>query len=213
MTEFRLSFYSKIPRPPAVDDSRFLAHIHARAAATQAEQSIAAIDAVLGSRRQTVECRSAAMVLPIVDVNSSTRTVTCIAVPYESPATVVFRGQAWAEVFTRGAFTGIAQHTSTIRVNRDHDITRPVGGVVRFDTDDWRGLITEMVIARTQLGDETLALAAEDCLSASVGFAVSPGGEQLDYRAKLRRVTRATLVHVALVANPAYTGASVLAVG
>jgi hypothetical protein len=43
-------------------------------------------------------------------------------------------------------------------------------------------------IAATLLGDDTLALCAEDCLSASVTFSVPHNGERLDTRARLRRV-------------------------
>ena len=51
-----------------------------------------------------------------------------------------------------------------------------------------QGLIGEISIAATLLGDDTLALCAEDCLSASVAFSVPHNGERLDTRARLRRV-------------------------
>jgi phage head maturation protease len=136
-----------------------------------------------------------------------------LAVPYESPALVVFRGGTWLETFSRNAFIGIGHTGKTVRVNRDHDRSRTCGKVIRFDPNDERGLITEIRIARTVLGDETLALAADDCLSASVGFGVPAGGEQLDTRARTRRINRAILDHVSLVADPAYVGADILAVG
>lgn len=170
---------------------------------------IAEIDAVL-SKCRVVECRSAAIAESTVDVDRASRIVTVIAVPYESPTSVMFRGALWTEIFARNAFGGIGD--KVIRANRDHDRTRTCGRVVRFDVADPRGLVAEIRIAATPLGDETLALAADDCLSASVGFGVPPGGEQLDYRAKTRRINRAVLDHVALVADPAYQGAAVLAV-
>ena len=49
-------------------------------------------------------------------------------------------------------------------------------------------------------------------LDASVGFRVKPGGETWDAARTRRQVTRGELDHVALVPDPAYTGANVLAV-
>lgn len=182
-----------------------LAAVGTRAASRRA---IADIDAALRTRR-SVEWRSTAT--ETVAVDRAARIVRVVAVPYEAPAAVPFRGTIWREVFSRGAFDGIQSRTNTtIRVNRDHDRTRTVGKVIQFDPADPRGLIAEIQIARTPLGDETLALAEEDCLSASVAFMVPGGGEQLDHNARLRRIVRATLDHVALVENPAYVGASVL---
>jgi hypothetical protein len=48
----------------------------------------------------------------VVDVDRSARIVTVAAVLYEQPADVVFRGQVWREVFTRGAFSGIEQRVA-----------------------------------------------------------------------------------------------------
>ena len=58
----------------------------------------------------------------------------------------------------------------------------------RLCADNVQGLIGEISIAATLLGDDTLALCAEDCLSASVAFSVPHNGERLDTRARLRRV-------------------------
>lgn len=139
------------------------------------------------------------------------RVITVVAVPYEQPTQVLYRSQLWTEVFTRGAFTGIELQAGRIRVNRDHDKSRTVGKVIAF-RDDPAGLIAEIRIARTPLGDETLALAAEDMLSASVGFGVPAGGAQLDTRNRTRRITRAVLDHLSLVESPAYENASVVGV-
>ena len=67
-------------------------------------------------------------------------------------------------------------------------------------------------IAKTALGDETLALADEDCLGASVGFAVAGGGQELDRVNRRRRIKKAFLDHLAFVPDPAYSGAGVLSV-
>jgi phage head maturation protease len=68
-------------------------------------------------------------------------------------------------------------------------------------------------IANTEHGDETLALAEEDMISASVGFRVKkPSDVQVNNRTRVRRVVRAFLDHLAMVESPAYAGAQVLAV-
>jgi len=56
----------------------------------------------------------------------------------------------------------------------------------RLCADNVQGLIGEISIAATLLGDDTLALCAEDCLSASVTFSVPPQslGEALRQLAK-----------------------------
>ena len=81
-----------------------------------------------------------------------------------------------------------------------------------FDTRDRRGLIATIKVARTQRGDDTLGLAFEQMLSASVGFAVPDGGEILNRFARTRRITHAQLDHLALVQAAAYSDAKILAV-
>jgi phage head maturation protease len=130
---------------------------------------------------------------------------------YEQEAVVLYRGQTWREVFERNAFRGIENHTRTVRVNRNHDRLHTVGKVIRFDPHHRQGLLANVRIAQTPLGDETLSLAAEDCLSASVAFSVPTTGERLDHRNRIRRITRADIDHIALVEAPAYEGARVLA--
>lgn len=145
---------------------------------------------------------------PTMTVDYPQRLITVIAAPYDQPADVIYRGQMWRELFVRGAFAHI--EVAGIRVNRDHDKSRTVGKVIRFDPSDHRGLIATIKIARTTLGDETLALADEDMLSASLGFTVPAGGQQL--RGRIRTITRASIDHIALVEAAAYEGAKVLEV-
>jgi phage head maturation protease len=163
------------------------------------------------ARFPAVECRSAATSEPLVAVDKAGRVISIVVVPYETPADVMFRGAVWREVFSRSAFADLGSRP--VRVNRGHDRARTIGKVISFDPSDRRGLVAELRIARTALGDETLTLASEDCLSASIGFSVPVGGEILDYRTRLRRVNRAVVDHIALVEDPAYADAAVLAVG
>jgi HK97 family phage prohead protease len=158
--------------------------------------------------RAPIEIRRA----QIDDVNFSERIITVIAAPYEQETEVIYRGEPWTEVFTRGAFDSVIDRPNRVRVNRDHDSTRTVGKVVQFLRDRNEGLIAEMRIAKTALGDETLALADEDCLSASVGASALPRDINFNRSNKMRRVNKAYLKHIALLENPAYDGAKVLSV-
>lgn len=167
--------------------------------------AIAELRVKYGTRRPSLETRAAGT------ASVAQRIITVLAVPYEQPTEVLYRGAIWTEVFTRGAFTGIEQQAGKIRVNRDHDKSRTVGKCIAF-RDDPAGLVAEIRIAKTILGDETLALAAEDMLSASIGFGVPTGGAQIDSRGRTRRINRAFLDHLALVESPAYEGASVVGV-
>ena len=74
------------------------------------------------------------------------------------------------------------------------------------------GLVADLKIAKTLRGDDTLALAEDDCLSSSVGFGVRPSDQVLDRNAMQRRINRAWLDHIGLVEDPAYAGADVLGV-
>lgn len=148
----------------------------------------------------------------ILDVNTAERIITVVAVPYDEPAEVPYRGQVWRETFRPGAFAGLdGIDPGSIRVCREHDRSDVVGRVVRFDTSSALGLITEIRIANTERGTDTLILASEGMLSASVGFLAAPSGVHLDHATRTRTVVRAQLDHIGLVMTPAYAGARVLA--
>jgi HK97 family phage prohead protease len=145
-------------------------------------------------------------------VDFAQRLVTVVAVPYDELAPVEYRGEIWQELFERTAFTGIEKRPNRVRSNRDHNKSRTVGKAVRFWPERDEGLVTEIRIAQTPLGDETLALADDDCLSASVGFGVLPSNQQLDRKTMTRRIKTAYLDHISFVESPAYAGAQVLSV-
>jgi phage head maturation protease len=158
--------------------------------------------------RLPVELRSS----NLAGVNYSQRTIEVIAVPYDEPAPVEYRGELWNESFARGAFDGIERWPNPIRANRDHDKRRTVGKIVDFWPSRQEGLVGSVRIARTELGDETLVLADEDCLGASVGFAVDAKDQELNRVNRSRRIKTAHLDHLAFVPDPAYVGAGVLSV-
>ena len=148
----------------------------------------------------------------LTEVDTQLRLIDLIAVPWEQETEVPWHGEVWREVFTRGAFGGIEDHAGRIRVNREHVRGDTVGKVVNFEDTD-AGLLARVKIAKTDRGDETLALAEEDMISASIGFRVKRASDVVvNKRTKLRRVTRAFLDHLGLVESPAYAGAKVLAV-
>ena len=156
--------------------------------------------------RAPLEYREASL----VGVNFAQRTVEVVAVPYEEEALIEYRGETWRESFLRGAFDGIENRPNRVRANRDHDKTRTVGKAISFWPSRDEGLVAEIRIGRTQVGDETLALADEDMLSPSVGFGV-PGSGQILER-PFRRITKAFLDHIAFVESPAYASARVVSV-
>jgi len=137
------------------------------------------------------------------------RVIDLIAVPYDEEAVVVIGGRAVRERVAAGAFAGV---TGDVVVNRAHDRERPLGKVVKFHPGDPRGLRTELRISDTSEGRDILALADDGLLSASIGFAPLPGGEEWSADRSSVTVTRAVLGHIALTGDPAYTGARVLAV-
>ena len=153
-----------------------------------------------------VEYRAAS----VAAVDYPGRTVEVIVTPWEQEAEVDYKGRTVREVFSRGAFDGIERRPNRIRVNRDHDHTRWVGRAIALHPSREEGLVAELRIAKTELGDETLALADDGILDASAEFAVMPGGET--WTGRLRRITKAWLGGVAFTGTPAYPGANVLSV-
>jgi HK97 family phage prohead protease len=154
-----------------------------------------------------IEVRSA----QLVEVRYPERVIEIIAMPYEQEAVVEHDGRLIREVCTRGAYEGVQRRANRIKVNRDHDITRTVGRCRALFPSRTEGLVAEMKIAATPLGDETLALAEDGILDASAGFLPFPGGEQWLEGRSLRRLLKCWLGHIALVPDPAYEGANLLA--
>lgn len=140
------------------------------------------------------------------------RLITVIAVPYEQPALVEYRSELWHELFERGSLDNVAGAPHRVRANRDHNKGRTVGKVMQFWPEREEGLVAEVRMAKTPLGDETLALAEDDCLSVSVGFGVRPSDQVLDRKTMTRRIKTAYLDHLSFVESPAYVGAHVLSV-
>jgi len=153
--------------------------------------------------RTPMEYRSA----QTVEVRRPERIVTVLAAPYEQP-TPVLRHNDWVvETIARGAYDGVETRARRVKVNRDHDLSKTVGRAVALHSHEG-GLVAELRISETALGDETLALAGDGALDASAAF--RPTQETWNPHRTERRVERAFLGHIALVPDPAYDGATVL---
>lgn len=161
-----------------------------------------------GALRAPVEFRDS----KLAGVNFAQRLIELIVVPYDEEAIVEHRGELWHEVHMRGAYDGIEKRPGRVRSNRDHDDQRLVGRALRFWPSRQEGLVAEVRISQTPLGDETLALADDDVLSPSVGFAARGRDQVFDRATMTRRIRKAFVDHIAFVPDPAYVGAKVLGV-
>lgn len=144
-----------------------------------------------------------------VNTNLKERIVTVVVTPYEQPTPVMWNDEIWHESFERSAWSSLRK-PARVRANRGHDRGLTCGRAIKFFPDSAEGLISEVRMAKTLLGDETLALAEDDCLSVSAGFAARPEDQRIDRRERTRKITSAFLDHIAFVENPAYPGARVL---
>ena len=148
----------------------------------------------------------------VAEVNVRQRIIEVIAVPYDQEAIVEYRGEMWKESFERGSFDGIETRSSPVMANREHIRGKTVGKAQDWWPERIEGLVTALKIAKTPLGDETLALAEEGMVRASVGFGVRLRDQLLDRNTMSRRIRKAFIDHIALVESPAYVGAEVLSV-
>lgn len=158
--------------------------------------------------RAPIEFRDSA----VAGVNFAQRIIEVVVMPYDETAIVEYRGELWNETHLRGAYDGIEKRPGRVRGNRDHDDKRLVGKAVKFFPSRAEGLVANVRISQTPLGDETLALANDDVLGVSAGFAARGRDQEFDRRTMTRRIRKAFLDHIAFVPSPAYRGAGVLAV-
>ena len=163
----------------------------------------------MSENRPPLEMRLA---VAVGDVKESQRLIEVVAVPYEQPAPIQYRGEMWLESFMRGGLDGISERQAPIMVNREHTRGDTVGKVLQWWPERTEGLVAEVRVAKTNRGDETLALAEEGMIRASIGFGVRPRDQVLDRQAMTRRISKAFVDHLSLVEDPAYVGAEVLAV-
>jgi phage head maturation protease len=166
----------------------------------------AVLDGIPGHAIPPLEFRSS----NVANVKFAKRIIEIIAVPYDEEAIVEYRSELWHESFARQAFDGIEKRNDRVVANRDHDNLRLVGKVFKFHPSRQAGLVAEVKFSETVVGNETLALADDDVLSASVGFAARGADQVFDRPNKRRRIMRAFVDHLTLTPTPAYRGAGVL---
>ena len=93
-----------------------------------------------------------------MDVSFPDRTIELVVMPYEEMTIVEHHGRMVEEIVTRGAFAGLERRPNRVKVNRDHDVTRTCGRTMAFHPSRTEGLVAEIRIANTALGQETLEL-------------------------------------------------------
>jgi HK97 family phage prohead protease len=152
---------------------------------------------------RAIEVRSAAA----VDVNVARREMDVVVCPAGVETMIHEPGRSFSEVMDFGAFAGCEDAPERIKVNMYHQRHRVIGRAVSLDPWAETGLEATLRLAKTEAADEALALAEDDCLDVSAGFAIPAGGEEWSSDRKRRRVRRAVLHHVALVDQGAYPGA------
>lgn len=163
----------------------------------------------MSENRPPMEQRSA---VAIGEVNQRKREVEVIAVPYDEEAVVPYRGEMWKESFQRGAFEGIQSRNGRVMVNREHTVGDTVGKVSEWWPERSEGLVGVVKVVKSNRGDETLALAEEGMVGASVQFGAWMRDVLHNRSAMTRRVLRAFVDHLSFVEQPAYVGATVLGV-
>jgi phage head maturation protease len=156
----------------------------------------------------------------VAEVNFPKRIVTVLAMPYERPTQIVGRGRVYTEVVSRTAFVGAEKRASQIRANRDHSWDKLVGKIVGLHPSRKEGLVAEVRMFKTDIGERTLVECDEGGLDASAGFLllrqngntgpVYADAEVWEQNHTVRRLNRLRLDHLAFVPNPAYPDAAVL---
>jgi HK97 family phage prohead protease len=163
------------------------------------------------TRTATTEILNRAAV--VADVKKPQYLIDVLAVPWNEPAQVFWRGEFWSEVFRRGAFADVRERAGRIRVNREHTKGKTVGKIVDLDPEDEAGLTARIKIVENEDGEKLMSLAAEDMTSVSIGYrANKPSDVVLNKRERTREVRRAFLDHLSFVEDPTWDQAQVLSV-
>lgn len=156
-----------------------------------------------GAPRAPIEFRRAGE----FEVHFAQRTIELVAVPWDVEGVAEYpprSGRAVIESVAPGSFDGVERRANRVKVNREHDEGRTIGRAVALHPSRTEGLVAELRISKTPLGDESLELAADGVIEPSVGMAVAPSWQQWDASRSRRRINKAFLEHIALVPEGAY---------
>jgi HK97 family phage prohead protease len=148
------------------------------------------------------------------DVDPTRRLIDLRVVRYDTPYDVEDWMGAYAETYVRGVFDDSLEPDRkyrAIKLTRDHSPARVVGRMIGYQ-DDGRELLATLSVSRTVLGDETLELARDEVLAASLGAQLVDGGSLWSDDHKAVRHERLRLREIALTPFPALDDAGVLAV-
>src|SRR5262249_58705386 len=106
----------------------------------------------------------------LAGVNFPKRQIELVVMPYEVETEVFHQGRMMGEICSRGAYGNVQNNSRKITVNRDHHRGLLVGKTLALHPSREEGLVAELSISRTELGEETLVLADDGILDASAGF-------------------------------------------
>lgn len=135
------------------------------------------------------------------------RTIELVAIPYDT----AIRLGSITEDFAPGAFSdSLAKRGDRVKLTIGHGPAGvPVGKAFRWDDLDHQ-LVGHFKVSRTRDGDEALEMAADGVLDASIEF--EPVDDRWSQDRRHVRRLAARMHRVALVPEPAYEDAQVLAV-
>lgn len=143
------------------------------------------------------------------------RTVTGLAVPFDTPTPIREGGHSFDEVFRMGAFAEtINERGNRVKFLVNHDRRRlPLGKAVSL-REDVAGLVGEFYIPDTAEGNNALKLIETGVLDAmSVGFVPTPNGTRgVPGRDDVIERLAVKLLEVSAVAFPAYESALITGV-
>lgn len=136
--------------------------------------------------------------LTLADIES--RTISGRVVTFDEPA----NASTGPVVFAKGSLT-----PAKVKLNLEHDITRPIGKTLAMDYSDVTktGIDASFKIAKTTAGNDSL----EEAMSGlRDGFSVGVSVDEYDYDKEGRMVVKqGTIEEVSLVTNPAIKSARV----
>lgn len=146
-------------------------------------------------------------------IRSDGRTVSGIAVPYDTPAEIRELGSSYTEVFRKGAFERTIRERGPARCKFlvQHQRERlPVGRATKLEERD-DGLYAEFYVSRTAAGDELLTLIRDKAVDGlSIGFVPIRSSWSRDRQTCER--TEVKLLEVSATAWPCYDNAAITGV-
>ena len=161
------------------------------------------------TRTATTEILNRAAV--VADVKKPQYLIDVLAVPWNEPAQVFWRGEFWSEVFRRGAFADVRERAGRIRVNREHTKGQTVGKIVDLDRDE-AGLTADQDRGERGRREAHVAGRRRHDLGLDRLPRQQAATSSLNKRERTREVRRAFLDHLSFVEDPTWDQAQVLSV-